>query len=211
MEKNKPNATRRPEDSTATDAEHPIGPNNTTVPQKERSVLNAVNGHYAKCYRSTRKIKTIADEGTFSADEDDWRPDRKHSIQQKINSMGTKCKNGPRFYTKSLLVNNRSIKSIVDTGSPVTLIPKTKFSIITTMKPVTVDYRDVNDKKIQRKTTFNIEIDGTERKLELLITTKQTHPLLGLDWMEKLGITLNTGNNVQTIKHFNKPDHTNCG
>ena len=79
------------------------------------------------------------------------------------------------------------------------------------MKPVTVDYRDVDDKKIQRKTTFNIEIDGTERQLELLITTKQTHPLLGLDWMEKLGITLNTGNNVQTINHFNKPDHTNCG
>ena len=41
--KNKPNATRRPDDWTATDAEHLAGPNNTTVPQKKRSVLNAVN------------------------------------------------------------------------------------------------------------------------------------------------------------------------
>ena len=54
------------------------------------------------------------------------------------------------------------------------------------MKPVTVDYRDVNDNKIkfEGKTTANIEIDGTKKQLELLIT-KQTHPLLGLDWMEK--------------------------
>ena len=31
------------------------------------------------------------------------------------------------------------------------------------------------------------EIDGEVRQLELLITTKQTHPLLGLNWMEKWG------------------------
>ena len=133
-------------------------------------------GHYTKCCRSTRKINHIADEETYRADEDDWTPDRIHSIQQKINSMGTKCKNGPPFYTKTLLVNNRPIKFIVDTGSPVILIPKTKFNNITTMKPVTVDYRDVNDNKIkfEGKTTANIEIDGTKRQSELLITTKQT-------------------------------------
>ena len=30
----------------------------------------------------------------------------------------------------------------------------------------------------------NIEIDGEKKKLELLITTKRTIPLLGLDWMK---------------------------
>ena len=51
------------------------------------------------------------------------------------------------------------------------------------MKPVTIDYRDVNDNqtKFEGKTTANIRIDGKERQLELLVTTKQTHPLLGLD------------------------------
>ena len=69
------------------------------------------------------KINHIADEETYSADEDEWTTDRINSIQQKINSMGTRCKNGPPFYTKTLLVNNRPIKFIVDTGSQLTLIP----------------------------------------------------------------------------------------
>ena len=37
------------------------------------------------------------------------------------------------------------MKFIVETVSQVTIIPKTKLNYITTMKPVTVDYRDVND------------------------------------------------------------------
>ena len=41
-------------------------------------------GHCAKCCRSARKINHIADEEAYSADEDDWIPDRIHSIQQKI-------------------------------------------------------------------------------------------------------------------------------
>ena len=36
-----------------------------------------------------------------------------------------------------------------------------------------------------------IEMDGEKKKLELLITTKRTNPLLGLDWKEHLGINLN--------------------
>ena len=169
-------------------------------------------GHYAKCCRSGRKINHIADEAD-SADEVEWTPDRIHSIQQKINSLGNGSKNGPPFYTKTLLVNNRPIKFIVDTGSPITLIPKSKFNKITTMKPVTIDYRDVNDNKIkfEGKTTANIPIDGKERQLELLVTTKQTHPLLGLDWMGKLEITLNTDNHIQTKKHItDKPNQINC-
>ena len=59
-------------------------------------------------------INHTADEETYSADEDDWTPDRIHSIQQKIHSTETKSKNGPPFYTKTLLVTNRPIKFIVD-------------------------------------------------------------------------------------------------
>ena len=78
-----------------------------------------------------RKMNHIADEEAESADEDDWIPDKIHSIQQKINSVGATNKNGIPFYTRTLLVNNRPIKFIVDTGSPVTLIPKQKFNKIT--------------------------------------------------------------------------------
>ena len=121
--------------------------------------------------------------------------------------MGNGSKNGPPFYTKTLLVNNRPIKFIVDISSPITLISKSKFNNVTTIKPVTIDYRDVNDNKIkfEGKTTANITIDGNERQLELLVTTKQTHPLLGLEWMGKLRITLNTDNNIT-----DKPNQINC-
>ena len=34
-------------------------------------------------------------------------------------------------------------------------------------------------------------MDGEKKKLELLITTKRTNPLIGLDWMKHLGIKLN--------------------
>ena len=59
------------------------------------------------CCRSTRKINHIADEEAESAYEDDWIPNQIHSIQQKINSMGAKNKNGIPFYTRTLLVNNQ--------------------------------------------------------------------------------------------------------
>ena len=96
-----------------------------------------------------RKINHIADEEAESADEDDWIPDKIHSKQQKINSIGVTNKNGIPFYTKTLLVNNRPIEFIVDTGSPVPLITKLKFNKITAIKPVSEDYRDVNDNKIK--------------------------------------------------------------
>ena len=93
--------------------------------------------------------------------------------------------NGPPFYAKTLLVNKRPTKFIVDTGSPVTLIPKARINKITTISPVLEDYRDVNDNKklFEGKTMTNINIDGKVRPLELLITKKQTHPLLGLNCM----------------------------
>ena len=117
-------------------------------------------------------------------------------------------RNGPLFYTKTLLVINRPTKFIVDIGSPVTLIPKTKFNKITTIRPVVEDYRIKNDNKIkvEGKTIATVESDGKVRQLEVLITTRQTHPLLELNWMEKLGITLKTETPHQTINHIDKPD-----
>ena len=89
-------------------------------------------GHYAKCCRSMKKIEHIAEEED-SADEVDWTPDKIHSIQQKIHSLATNNKNGRQFYTATLLFNNRPIKFTIDTGSPVTLIPKSKLNKVTAL------------------------------------------------------------------------------
>ena len=171
-------------------------------------------GHFAKCCRSSKKINHIAEEKeTYSAYEDVWTPDRIHLIQPEIHSLATNNKNGSPFYTKTVFVNNRPIKFIIDTGSPVTLIPKSKFNKVTTLKPITVDYRDVNDNKIkfEGKSTANVELDGTKHQLEILVTTRNTHPLLGLDWMGKLGITLEVENSKAKINHITKTGNRRPG
>ena len=79
------------------------------------------------------------------------------------------------------------------------------------MKPIGTEYRDVNDNRIniEGKTTALVERNGKRNDLEVLITTKKTNPLLGLDWMEKLRITLDTGKTGPQINHrIENPDIT---
>ena len=55
-------------------------------------------------------------------------------------------------------------------------------------------YKDVKDKiKFVGKTMANKELDGKKMIMELLITRKETSPLLDLDWMEILGMKLDMG------------------
>ena len=144
----------------------------------------------------------IQEQETSSAEEDDWSPNTIHCINQKIHSTRQMNKDGPDFFTLTALVNNRPIKFIIDSGSPMTLIPKSLFNRITPLKPLQTEYRDVNDNKIQfeGKTTATVEINGQRNNLEVLITTKKNQ-LLGLDWMKKLGITLDTGRTGPRINH----------
>ena len=81
---------------------------------------------------------------------------------------------------------------------------------MTTLKPISVDHRDVKDKKIEfeGRTTANIELDGTEYPPEILITTKNKHLLLGLDWMGKLGITIESKKLNSNNNHINKTGNT---
>ena len=152
-------------------------------------------GHYAKCCRSNKKINRIQEHGTSSAEEDDWSPNTIHCINQKIHSTRQLNKDVSDFFTLTALVDNRPIKFIIDRGSPVTLIPKSLFNRITPLKPLKAEYRDVNDNRIkfEGKTTATIERNGKRNDLEILTTTKKINPLLGLDWMKKLGIPLETG------------------
>ena len=160
-------------------------------------------GHFPKSCRSNMKINHIQDEETSSAEEDEWAPDTIHSIKQKIHSIQSTSINGPEFFTVTALFNNRPIKFIIDSGSPVTLIPKSLFNNITPLKPLETEYRDVNDNRInfEGKTIAKVNVNGKQKYLEILITTKKTHPPLGLNWMKELGITLDKDNIDQRIKH----------
>ena len=77
--------------------------------------------------------------------------------------------------------------------------------------PIKTEYRDVNDNRIkfEGKTIASVEVNGKRNNLEVLITTKKTNPLIGLDWMEKLGITLDTKKIGPQINHVTEdPDVT---
>ena len=115
---------------------------------------------------------------TSSAGEDDWTPNKIHSVKQKIHSTRSRNRNGPEFFTITALGNNRPIKVIIDSSSPVTLIPKSQFNKITPLRPLETEYKDVNNNQIQfeGKTTARVEINGTRKELELLKTTKKTNP-----------------------------------
>ena len=54
-----------------------------------------------------------------------------------------------------------------------------------------------------------VEINGDTKNLELLIITKRTNPLLGLDWMNQLGIKLDTEKSNLKIQNIQEnPDLT---
>ena len=213
-ERNKPNKFRR------VDCIRCGAPNwnkQHDCPAKTKKCLNCgKTGPYAKfCrtkQRTDRRIKQIHPESeATSAEEDEWTPNKIHLITKIIHSTKQKASDGQPFITKTALVNNRPIKFIIDSGSPVTLIPKQAFNQITPMRPLQTEYRDVNNNKIQfeGKTIANVEINGETKKLELLITTKNTNPLLGLDWMKQLGIKLEmekTNPKIQNVKE--DPDTT---
>ena len=168
-------------------------------------------GHYAeyKNYAENKKMNRIQEHETSSAEEDNWSPNTIHSINQKIRSTRQVNKDGPDFFTLTSLVNKRSIKFIIDSGSQVTLIPKILFNGTTPLKPLKTEYRDLNYNiiRFEGKTTAMVEINRQQNNLEILITTKKTNPLLGLDWMGKLGITQDTGKTGPQKNHVIKdPD-----
>ena len=133
----------------------------------------------------------------------------KRSVSAKPDTLQVYSFSGAGGVSDQLPMKTK--KSSKDSGSPVTLTPKSLFNGITQLKPLKTEYRDVNDNKIrfEGKTTATVERNGQRNILEILITTKKTNPLLGLDWMKKLGITLDTGRTGPQINHVTEdPDIT---
>ena len=115
----------------------------------------------------------MQDEETSSAEEDEWAPDTVHSIKQKNHSTQSTNISGPEFFTPTALVKNRPIKFIIDSGSPVTLIPKSLFNNRTPLQPLETEYRDVNDNRkiFKGKTIAKVIVNGKQKHLEILIST----------------------------------------
>ena len=141
-------------------------------------------GHYEKMCRLPKRIQYV-DKISSSAEEDNWDYNKIQSINNK--------KKKEDFFHATLLVNDVPIKFIIDSGSPVTLIPQKLFKGTSEVTKLNTNYKDVNDKiEFRGQTLATVKTNNTTLQLPLLITKANITPLMGLDWMNRLGIALNT-------------------
>ena len=107
------------------------------------------------------------------------------------------------FYKTILLVEGQPIEFVIDTGSPVTIIPP-----IIDLKNIKVTpkcYVDVNKTpiKFRGEAMVDVKTERSQVTLPILITEKiNTQPLLGLDWLDKLEIGLQGNKETNIIRNI---------
>ena len=155
-------------------------------------------GHFAKVCKS--KTVSRIKEMVSSDSSTEPRPEIDHI--QSVNGV-----NRIDFYKAILLVHGQPIEFIIDTGSPVTIIRP----IITPkdIKKTTKTFVDVNKNPIKFKgeATVEVKTEKSEETLPILITeNKNTQPLLGLDWLDKLEIGLQGSKKTNVIRYVEEDD-----
>ena len=155
-------------------------------------------GHFAKVCKS-KTVSRVTGAVTSDSNTEPW-PEIDHI--QSVNGI-----NRIDFYKAILLVHGQAIEFIVDTGPPVTTIPPIINPIET--KKTTKTFVDVNKKTIKFKGEAMVEVKTEKSKeiLPILITeSKNTQPLLGLDWLDKLEIGLQGSKKTNVIRHVEEEE-----
>ena len=150
-------------------------------------------GHFAKICR-IKAVNRIQEEDTGSNTES-W-PEIDHI--QSVNGI-----NCVEFYKAILLVEGQPLEFIIDPGSPVTIIPP----IINPkeIKATSKCFVDVNKNPINFEGEAMVEVRTEKTKITLpfLITKKKnTQPLFGLDWPNKLKIGLQGSRETNIIRNI---------
>ena len=154
---------------------HQTGQDNTCARRKWQNAETVKKEDTMRKWADPRKESNTFKKTTSSAEEDNWDYNR----FQRMNDNKQK----KDFYNAMLLVNNVPIKFIIDSGSPVTLIPECLFNDITTIKPLKTTYKDVNNQRIEITGQTNALVKTKKETIELppLITKAKTSLLMGLD------------------------------
>ena len=155
-------------------------------------------GHFAKVCKS--KTVSRVKEATSSDNNTEPRSEIDHILP--VNGV-----NRVDFYKATLLVQGQPIEFIIDTGSPVTIVPPIITS--TEIKKTTKIFMDVNKNPIKFKGEAMVEMKTEKSKetLPILITeNKNTQPLLGLDWLDKLDIGLQGSWKTNVIRHVEEDE-----
>ena len=149
------------------------------------------NGHFANVCKSKTvnrmRIEDVLNNNTVSRPEKDQI--------QSVNDIFQ-----IDFHKAILLVQGQPIDFIIDTSSPVTkFLPL--FNPKETHKTTTC-FVDVNKNPVKFKGEAMMEVrtETSEETLPILTTeNRNTHPLMGLDWLDKLEIGLQGNKNTGII------------
>ena len=134
--------TKRDKKTTVVDNAECRAPNWTTqhiCSAKSAECRKCKRGHYEKMCRILKRIKHV--DRTASSAEENWDCD-------KIQKINTNKKKGDYIYV-ALLKNNTPVNIIIDSGSPVTLIPQRLFNKTTKIENLNTNYKDVSDNNIE--------------------------------------------------------------
>ena len=172
-------------------------------------------GHYAKACRqkfNNRTVKRLTEEEMNEPDESTSESDESiHHMKEirKINEMN-------KHFTAVVQVNGVKKEFLIDTGSPISLMPADERIMKSTeIQKITNRYQDVNknEVKIRGKIPVNIEHENNKQKMEILINEgTDITPTLAMDWMKKVKLTIKRiqlaeNNQSEREKMFNKfPD-----
>ena len=126
-----------------------------------------------------------------NSEEEESEPDEIRQITQ-INKI-LPDNNG--HYGVEMKINWEKQNFIIDTGSPVTIMPyDQRIHDSKEIKPMKGIYQDVskNEIKFKGKTSVTVEYNKTSTKLPMLITKRDDiAPLLGVNWLKQLPKTKN--------------------
>ena len=99
-----------------------------------------------------------------------------------------------KHYTAKVKINGTPKEFIIDTGSPITIMPLDDQTMKKTeIQKITNRYQDVNknEVKFRGKIPVDMEYENNKQKMEILITERtDITPLLGMDWMKKFKLTI---------------------
>ena len=99
-----------------------------------------------------------------------------------------------KHFTAVVRVNGIKKEFIIDTGSPISIMPPDERIMKSTeIQKITNRYQDVNinEVKFRGKIPVNIEHENNIQKMGILITERtDITPLLSMDWMKKFKLTI---------------------
>ena len=166
---------------------HQIGAQNISVQHKNQTAITVEKkGHYAgACKQRTknnRTVRKLTEEEETEPNESMSEPDESIYHIEEIKNIVEQQKH----YRAKIKINGTPKEFIIDTGSPVTIMPLyEQIMNKTEIQKKRNRYQDVNKNEVKFRGKKPVDMEYEKQKMEILITEKtDITPLLDMDWMK---------------------------